>query len=139
MTINYQIKPYLTYDNLGLKEVRCMYCDKPIKSRMEEPSKIDPKRFVYGISKHANYREMPVRLSDNTVALLMVCDEHEYLDLTVEDMDLFSQMIVDGKRMELESHGRPKDVIEATIKHLSKKRVLRRLTLQEINDLFGGG
>jgi len=136
--INYQIKPYLTYDKYGLCEVRCMYCDKSIKSRMEEPSKIDPKRFVYAISKHANYREIPVLLSDSTVAFLMVCDEHEGLSLSVDDLELFSQMILDGKKLEMENQGRPKAIIDATLEHLSKKRVVRRLTQQEINERFGG-
>lgn len=139
MTTNYFTKDYLTYDNYGLAEIRCMACNIPIKTRMEEPSKINPSRFVYVLGKHANYREIPVLLSDNSISFVMVCSDMENLPITEKEAPLISHQICNAKRMELEYEGRPNDLIEVVLNNMiAKKRVLRRLTPQEIKERFGG-
>lgn len=138
MTTDLFTQPYLTYDKYGLFEVRCMASNKPIKTRMEEPSKIDPKKFVYVIGTHPNYREFPVLLSDNTISFLMVSDEYQNTDITPEYADRISKQIHDAKKSELEYQGKTKEFINVALEKITSKRVIRRLTLDEIKTHFGG-
>lgn len=139
MTTELFTKDYVTYDQYGLAEVRCMATNIPIKSRMEEPSKLDPKRFVYVLGNHSNYREFPVLLSDGSVSFLMVCTDMENVPIGVSEAARITKQIYDAKKIELESQGKPKEVVNAVLDGLAlKKKVLRRLTPQEINEKFGG-
>ena len=138
MTTDLFTNPYITYDKYGLFEVRCMASNKPIKTRMEEPSKIDPKRFVYVMGTHPNYREFPVLLSDDSIAFIMVSDEYKDMDITPEYADRISSQIYQAKRSELESQGKTKDFIDTALEKVSNRKVIRRINLDEIKTYFGG-
>lgn len=130
---------YLTYDKYGLAEMRCMASNVPIKSRMEEVSKKDPSRLVYVLGKHSNYCEIPVLMEDHSVAFLVLSKDYKDIPIETEEAKLISQQLLRAKRMELEDQKWPEDVIEAVLFNMEKKKkVLRRLTPQEIKQKFGG-
>lgn len=130
---------YVTYDQYGLAQVRCMATNVPIKTRMEEPSRLDPKRFVYVVGKHHNYREIPVLLSDGSTSFLMVSQEMEDMEIGEEEAARITQQLIRAKKLELDNAGRPREVVASVIEGMSeRKKVLRRLTKQEIKQRFGG-
>lgn len=138
MTTDLFTLPYLEYDDLGLRTVRCMASGKPIKSRMEIPSKTNPKAFVYAISKHPNYREIPALVSDGTVVFLMVSDEFENIEITPEEAQRITQQIEDGKRAEMKASGRASFYIDSVLDRMKNKKVIRIMSPSEIKEKFGG-
>jgi len=139
MTTDLFTNDYVTYDQYGLVEARCMATNVPIKTRMEEPSRLDSKRFVYVVGKHANYREIPVLLADNSVSFLMVSSEMEHVVVGEPEAAKITDQIIRAKQLELENAGRSREIVSAVIAGMrDKKKVLRRLTPQEIKKIFGG-
>lgn len=104
---------YLVYDEFGLKSVLCMACGKAIKSRAEIRSELDPKLIVRELSKHADYREIPVVLSDGKLAFIMVCDDCKFVPIGDEEAVQLSVQIKNGLRKQLEQEGKLPDLIEA--------------------------
>lgn len=131
-------KDYVEFDQYGLKEVRCMACGLPIKTRMEEVSRLDPSKIIYVVGKHPNYREVPVLLAnEKSCVFLMFCDGCQ--DISVEENALaFSVQIERGFKLRYESEGKTKEFMEAMDGVRDEKRVLRRLTPEEIKKRFGG-
>lgn len=132
-------KDYVEFDQYGLKEVRCMACSLPIKTRMEEVSRLDPSRIIYVVGKHPNYKEIPVLLTnEKSCVFLMFCDGCQ--DISIEDNALpLSLLIERGWKLKYEAEGKAKDFIAALTDNAREdKRILRRLTPQEIKQRFGG-
>jgi hypothetical protein len=130
---------YIEYDKYGLKEIRCMASGTPIKTRMEEVSKLDPSKIIYVMGQHPEFRSFPVLMKDDSVAFIMVSDKYENVEIGEKEAERISTQILRAKRIELESHGFTKDIIESELDNAKeRKQVIRRLTLEEIRKRFGG-
>jgi hypothetical protein len=67
-------KDYLEYDEYGLKEVRCMRCNKPIKQRDVIERKLPDGRIyhVYAMKTLSNFRAVPYSLSNGTFTNILL-------------------------------------------------------------------
>lgn len=139
MKTDIEMPCYITFDKYGAVSVACMNCGSVVKSRMEEPSKIDPSKMVYVLGVHSDYREIAVLLSDNSLAHIVVCDRCVNIDITEKEAELITKQIALGKRAELEHAGREQRVIENSVLNtLNFKKVIRRFTDEELKEIFGG-
>jgi len=107
---------YLIFDEFGLERILCMQCAKPIKTRSEVVSKLNPKVVIRELAKHADYREIPVILDDEKIAFIMVCDECKFFSIDEEKAKNISDQIVNGLRLQLEFEGKLPDLIEGILK-----------------------
>jgi len=118
---------YITFDEFGITEIRCMCCDTPVASRtyMELFSRIDPskKEKVMAMSRFSNWRQIKVNLSDGTYCNPIVCsdcekDEEEY------DWSQLSDQMKKGWESEMKFAGYSKETIKehkVRVKKLSIK------------------
>lgn len=125
---------YLVYDEFGLKEVRCMSCEKPIKSRMEIRSSSDKNVIIREIAKHADYREIPMILESGQIAFIMVCDDCKFKEL---EPAILSERLTDALRIQLQQEGKLPDMVDAII---AEKRfvVSRKATVPEVMAVLKG-
>lgn len=130
---------YVTFDKYGISHVRCMVCNRTVKSRMEEPSKVDPSKFVYVLGNHSNFRSFAVLLSDNSVAFVVSCDECVNTEIGEHEAESLTIQIARGRKQELMHHARPDGVISGAYEEsLNIKKVIRRLNDEELKVMFGG-
>lgn len=114
------IRPYILYDEFGEKAILCMSCGKTIKSRTEVLSKMEPNRVIRELAKHADYREIPVLLSDKNILFLMVCDDCKFVDIGEKEAPLVTNQIKEAIRSQLTWSGKTEDVIEETLKRMDR-------------------
>lgn len=129
--------PYLIFDEFGLREVLCMCCSDTIKSRTEQRSKLDPSLVLRDMAKHADYREIPVKLSDGNIAFLMVCDACKFVEIGDHEADLVTKQINEAIRQQLEWEGKTTDVINEVLKTLTK-RIVRKAEAMEVAQALRG-
>jgi hypothetical protein len=125
---------YLVYDEFGLKEVLCINCWKAIKSRSEIRSLTDSKVIIREISKHADYREIPVILDSGKVAFIMVCDDCKFKDIEPE---MISERLNDALRNQLEFEGKLPEMVEAILEE-KKFHVSRKADVSEVMAVLKG-
>lgn len=128
---------YLVYDEFGLKEVRCMACGKPIKTRQEIPASSDPSKIIREVAKHADYKEIPVFLSDGNLAFLMVCDECRFIDIDEPKAARATEQLRRALRQQLSWEGKTEEVIEEILKK-STRAVIRRAEPAEVGNTVKG-
>lgn len=128
---------YLVIDDIGEKEVLCMACSKVIKSRQEIPSKNNKDRFIYSMSQHADYKEIPVILSDGNISFLMVCDDCKFSDITEENAAKITSQISNALKSQLEHSGKSPDLIDEIIKNINRKVVRRAETSEAAKAMRG--
>ncbi|MEO0215655.1 MAG: hypothetical protein ABIL14_01390 [candidate division WOR-3 bacterium] len=70
---------YISFDEFGITEIRCMCCGEPVAQRtyVEVQSRVDPskKEKVLAISRFSNWKQINVRLSDGTSCSPIVCTD----------------------------------------------------------------
>lgn len=113
---------YLIYDVLGMLRVLCMACGVPIKTRSEVDLKF--------MAKHADYREIPVSLSDGNIAFIMVCDDCKFVEIGEEAKKITLQ-IRKALRTQLIWEGKHPDLVDAIIEG-NKREVLRKAETSEV-------
>ena len=125
---------YLIYDEFGEKEILCMSCAKPIKTRVEARSKLDDTKIIREVMKHADYREIPVILSDGNIAFIMVCDDCKFCEVDAEKV---TTQLRKAAQVQLEWGGKTADVVEAILNKIERK-VIRRAELDEVANAMKG-
>ena len=125
---------YLVYDKFGLKEVKCMSCGHVIKSRSELVSKTDPTVIIRELGKHSEYREIPVILSDNNIAFIMVCDACKFHEVEPEKV---TKQIQDALKLQLVWEGKSLEVIDEILSSITRK-VTRKAEPNEVAHVLKG-
>lgn len=125
---------YLVYDEFGLKEVDCLQCGKPIKSRVEVRSNSDKNVIIREVGRHADYREVPVLLESGQIAFLMVCDDCKFKAV---NPIIASDRLNDALKRQLEFEGKLPDMIEAILAE-KKFTVLRKAEVVEVMSVLRG-
>lgn len=128
---------YLVYDEFGLKNVLCMACAKQIKTRAEIRSEIDRNAIIRELSKHADYREIPVILDDKKLAFIMVCDDCKFVNITEMEAKDISEQIRNGLRVQLEYEGKLPDLVEEILKQ-KNYNVVRKAEVSEVTAALRG-
>lgn len=128
---------YLVFDEFGEKEILCMSCGKTIKSRAEVMSKMEPGMVIREMSKHADYREVPVSLSDGNISFIMVCDDCKFVDIRKEEAEKITNQIKNAFKTQMIWTGKTEDVIEATLNKVDRK-VIRKAELEEVTAAMKG-
>lgn len=128
---------YLIFDEFGLKQVLCLACAKPIKTRSELKSELYPKLVVRELAKHADYREIPVILEQGKFAFIMVCDECKFVNIGEKEAELISNQLQTALRMQLKQEGKLPDLIEQITKE-KKFNVLRKAEMSEVTAALRG-
>lgn len=127
---------YISIDEFGLKEIRCMASGKTVAHRIERPSEKYPGRTSFQLMRHAEYREIPYLLKDGSISFLIFCDEEKDVVVGEEDAKLISDQIRRAKIMELKHSGKTDDFIEKVLANFGNKHVIRRLTDEEVREKF---
>jgi NAD-dependent SIR2 family protein deacetylase len=130
-------KDYLIYDEFGLKEVHCLCCDEVIKSRVELQSEKHPGSFIREMAKHAQYREMPVVLSDGNISFLMVCEGCKFHQITDVEAERITNQIKDAARTQMLWEGKLPDLIDKILESQTRK-VLRNAEVAEVTKAMKG-
>lgn len=128
---------YLIFDEFGEKEILCMSCGKSIKSRSEIVSQVDPSRVIREMSKHADYREIPVYLSDGNIAFIMVCDECKFTEIDEQNARNITNQIQQALASQLRWQGKTDDIIEEILKQI-QRRVIRKADIHEVTHALRG-
>ena len=128
---------YLEFDEFGLKNVRCMACAKPIKSKSEVESKLYPGKIIRDLMKHADYREIPVILDGGKLAFIMVCDECKFVKIGEDEAKNITDQLEKALKMQLEFEGKLPDLIEELTK-VNKNIVLRKAEISEVSAALKG-
>lgn len=103
---------YMIMDEFGEKEIICMACAKTIKSRSEIKTQ---NGLVRELAKHADYREVPVILSNGSIAFIMVCDDCKFVHIGEVEAALLTKQIFNARRIQLEHKGLTADVIQTIL------------------------
>jgi len=122
---------YLVFDEFGLKQILCMGCEKAIKSRAEIKSSHYPNSIIRELSKHADYREIPVLLEDGKLAFIMVCDECKFSKIETEEAKDISNQLKEALKSQLLQEGKTEDLVEEVLKH-KNYNVLRKAEVSEV-------
>ena len=128
---------YLSFDEFGICMVRCMACGKTIKSRVEIKSNFMDQIIIRELSKHSDYREIPVILKDGKLAFIMVCDDCKFVPISEEDANCITTQLIQALKMQLEYEGKLPDLIEEILK-VRNFKVLRKAEVQEVTAAYGG-
>lgn len=128
---------YLVFDEFGLKQVLCMNCSKPIKSRAEIKSNHFPNSIVREVAKHADYREIPVILEGGKLAFIMVCDDCKFFEIGEKEAKDLSLQMKNALKMLLGQEGKTPDMIEAVANN-SNYNVLRKAEVAEVTAAYRG-
>lgn len=128
---------YLIFDELGIEQVKCMSCAKPIKTRKEVKSRIFQDRVIRELVKHADYREIPVILEDGKLAFIMVCDDCKFVSIGEKESKDISEQLKRALKLQLEFEGKLPDVIEEILK-MRNYTVLRKAEVSEITAVLRG-
>jgi hypothetical protein len=122
---------YLIYDEFGIKEILCIVCGRAIKTRVEIQSNRDPKIIIREISKHSDYKEIPVVLKTNQLAFLMVCDDCKAIDIGENEAVEISNSLNFALNKQLEFEGKLPDMAKAIVKE-KEFNVLRKADIPEV-------
>ena len=125
---------YLIMDEFGVKQVLCMSCGIPIKTRSEIKSMIDPRLVIREMAKHPEYKEMGVILSDGNVCFIMICDGCKFNDIEPEKI---SQQLQNAYRTQFLWEGKDKDLVEEVLKTNSRKVIRKADTFEMAKALKG--
>ena len=128
---------YLIFDDFGIREVLCMACTKPIKTRAEIRSNTDTKIIIRELSKHADYREIPVIIGVGKIAFIMVCDECKFVNIGEQEAKDISDQIRNGLRLQLKYEGKLQDLIEEIV-NTKNYNVLRKAEVAEVTAALRG-
>ncbi len=128
---------YLRFDEYGLAVVLCMACGNPIKSRVEQRSMIDPSVIIREVAKHADYREIPVMLSDGNIAFIMVCDACRNVNIGEEQAALITRQLNTAFDQQLTAEGKSRELIDALIANQTRS-VVRRAETSETAKILKG-
>lgn len=128
---------YLVFDEFGEKEILCMSCSKTIKSRQEIKSDKHQGQIVREMSKHAEYREIPVILSDGNIAFIMVCDDCKFSPISEEDAANITKQISEALKTQLIHNGKPVDVVDEIIRNINRKVVRKAETYEAARAMKG--
>lgn len=89
-------KDYLEYDEYGLKEVRCMKCDVPIKKRGIRQHTLKDGRTinVYYVKTLSNFTPVPYELSNGSFTHILMCKDcaRTHVDIPEERLGMASQL-----------------------------------------------
>ena len=116
-------KDYLEYDEYGLKEVRCMRCNTPVKRRYIDPVTMPDGRTigVYKIKTLSNFVPAPFTLSDGSYTnILLDKDCAKKIDNSPEEVEGMGKQFRKGFELEAAGARRSKDEIK-DIKERFKK------------------
>lgn len=127
---------YISIDEYGIKDIRCMASGNVVAHREEHQSEKYPGKTSFKLMRHSDYREIPHLLADNSISFLIFCDEYKGTDLTPEQLELVSDQIKRAKIMELKHSGKTDDFIEKVMANIERKKVIRRLTNEEVSERF---
>lgn len=130
-------KDYMVFDEFGLKEIRCMSCGNTIKSRQEIMSAQFPGKVIREISKHPEYKEIAVVLSDGNLAFIMVCDNCKFIEIGEEEAKKITQQISNALRSQLSWEGKTDDLIDEIIKN-QPRQVIRKADVGEVTRALRG-
>lgn len=104
---------YIEYDEIGMKEVRCMNCKTPVAGRtyIELPDRehIGKKVKVLTLKKYANYRQVKFNLSDGSYMEPIVCVACEKIDM---DETAIMAQVNKGWELSMKDKGMPSDKIK---------------------------
>lgn len=128
---------YLIFDEFGLKQVLCLACSKPIKTRSELKSDLYPKLVVRELARHADYREIPILLKNGRIAFIMVCDECKFVNIGEKEAEDISLQLNAGLKLQLEYEGKLPDLIEQILINRNLK-VLRKAEVLEVTAALRG-
>ena len=126
---------YLLFDEFGIRAVRCMACGTNIKSRSEIKSSNGS--MIRELSKHADYREIPVLLDGGKLAFIMVCDGCKFIPIEDDELKSISWQLEQAFKMQLEFEGKLPDLIDEIVK-VRNFKVLRKAEVQEVTSAYGG-
>jgi len=128
---------YLVFDEFGLKEVLCMSCSKTIKTRTEIKSNFIDERIIRELSKHSDYREIPIILESGKLAFIMVCDGCKFVSIGEDEAKNITNQLSQALKMQLEYEGKLPDLIEEVLK-VDKHIVLRKAEVAEVTAALRG-
>jgi hypothetical protein len=129
---------YLVFDELGIKQVGCMACGNAIKTRKQIPSDLSNGKVVWDLAKHADYREIPVVLSDMKISFLMICDSCRFVDIGKKEADLITGQLQRAKYQELEFEGKDKLIIDVLMEPWNKRFIMRKAEPIDIEEMMRG-
>lgn len=126
---------YLIFDEFGIERVLCMACAKVIKTRKEIVSKSGAP--IRELSKHNDYKEIPVILNKGQLAFIMVCDDCKFSEISKEDARNISHQLQEALKLQLEHEGKLPDVIETIVKE-QNFNVVRKAEVSEVTAALRG-
>ncbi len=122
-------KDYLEYDEYGLKEVRCMKCDEPIKKRTIKLHKLEDGRAinVYTVKTLSSFSPIPYELSDGSFTNILMCKDcaRDHVD-TLEERQGMAKQLKSGWILEAEGTNRSQKEIDAIEKRTKWLTVTKR-------------
>ena len=114
---------YIEYDDIGMKEIRCMNCKTPVAGRtyIELPDREHEGDTVkvMTLKKYANWRQVKFDLSDGTYMEPIVCSTCEKKDM---DKDSIMGQVTRGWELSMKDKGISSDKVKAL---LASKRGLK--------------
>ena len=114
---------YIEFDEIGIKEVRCMNCKTPVASRtyieLSDRENIGKTVKVLTLKRYANWRQVKFNLNDGSYMEPIVCAKCERADI---DENAIMAQVNKGWELSMKDKGMPPDKIR---KLLNKKADLR--------------
>ncbi len=121
-------KDYLEYDEYGLKEVRCMRCNIPIKKRDTIPHKLPSGEIigVLAIKTLSHFVPVPYELSDGSFANILMCKDcaKEHVGTDIERIGMQEQFR-SGFALEAAGKKRSKEEIDHIKEKYKNMKVVR--------------
>ena len=121
-------KDYIEYDGYGLKEVRCMRCDSPVKKRgiVEHILPDGGKVNVYAVKTMSNFSPVPFTLSDGSFTNILMCRDcnKKYTD-NGEERKGMEKQVRRGLELEAIGKGRSREEIGAIRKRAEKIKIIK--------------
>lgn len=130
------IHDYLIFDEFGIKEILCQACANPIKTRAEIKSR-DQKTFIRELSKHLDYREIPVILEEGKLAFIMVCDGCKFIQINDDDAKKISDQLKRALKLQLSFEGKLPDLVDEILKSVNYN-VIRKAEVAEVTAALRG-
>jgi len=122
---------YLILDEFGTKEILCLGCGVPVKSRMEIRSQKFSGQIIRELSSHNNYKEIPFIRENGSISFIMVCSDCVQIEITPEHICKIIEQIKSALKKQFIWEGKEEFLVDEIIKEKFSP-ILRKAEVQEV-------